>query len=248
MSTKKKALPVKLILKEDKNTMVLLSGINKNLKTLNKIDLQEKLHTTIREGVVKYNAEKDVKKKADMYYAILDFFDPSERLKHKLDGRFEVTSDGKMFLEGTEERIPSYLSNRIKKHLEDGLPVEALVKYWKRLILNPDENVKDQLFPFMEHSDIAITEEGYIYAVKAVKLLGGFDKDTGKRTVSYSEENGTKQAIPITSDSKFAPHHSGGDYGNNIELGKAVEMPREKCDSNPNRTCSAGLMCSPLAA
>ncbi len=38
----------------------------------------------------------------------------------------------------------------------------------------------------------------------------------------------------------FTPHHS-GPYGQDQSVGKVVEMPREKCDSNRNSTCSYGL-------
>ena len=42
-------------------------------------------------------------------------------------------------------------------------------------------------------------------------------------------------------DAHYVPHHSGGDYGNKIQLGKAVPMPREECDPDINNECSYGL-------
>lgn len=42
-------------------------------------------------------------------------------------------------------------------------------------------------------------------------------------------------------DAHYEPHHRGGDYGNKIQLGEPVTMPRHKCDPNIRASCSYGL-------
>lgn len=42
-------------------------------------------------------------------------------------------------------------------------------------------------------------------------------------------------------DAHYTPHHTGGDYGNKIQIGVPVTMPREECDPDINRGCSVGL-------
>ena len=44
----------------------------------------------------------------------------------------------------------------------------------------------------------------------------------------------------------FKPFHS-GNYGMSINIGQAVQMPREECDNDPERTCSAGLHVGSMA-
>ena len=42
-------------------------------------------------------------------------------------------------------------------------------------------------------------------------------------------------------DSYYVPWHKGGDYGNKIQIGTPVTMPREECDPNIANSCSYGL-------
>jgi len=42
-------------------------------------------------------------------------------------------------------------------------------------------------------------------------------------------------------DSYYVPWHTGGDYGNKIQLGIPVTMPREECDPDIANSCSYGL-------
>lgn len=42
-------------------------------------------------------------------------------------------------------------------------------------------------------------------------------------------------------DAHYKPHHRGGDYGNKIQLGVPVTMPRNECDPDINIDCSYGL-------
>jgi len=47
--------------------------------------------------------------------------------------------------------------------------------------------------------------------------------------------------IVNSSDAQFQPWYDGGTYGNEIDLGEMVSMPREKCDPNSEVACSQGL-------
>jgi hypothetical protein len=59
------------------------------------------------------------------------------------------------------------------------------------------------------------------------------------------ETHGTLQelyeGVSSSLNSPYRPHHKGGDYGNQVSLGKWVRMPREECDSDPSEACSRGL-------
>jgi hypothetical protein len=47
--------------------------------------------------------------------------------------------------------------------------------------------------------------------------------------------------IVESSDAQFQPWYEGGEYGNEIDLGEMISMPREECDPNSNVACSQGL-------
>jgi hypothetical protein len=47
--------------------------------------------------------------------------------------------------------------------------------------------------------------------------------------------------IVEASDAQFEPWYDGGEYGNEIDLGEMISMPREECDPNSEVACSQGL-------
>lgn len=88
-----------------------------------------------------------------------------------------VNKDGSVFLNG--EEVKNSVVNRIKTFIEQGLPYEPLVKFLKNLMDNPSFNSRTQLYAFLEHNDIPITEDGCFFAYKAVRA-DLYDKHSGK--------------------------------------------------------------------
>lgn len=65
---------------------------------------------------------------------------------------------------------PQRLSEVIIKFVDAHLPVEPIVKFWKNLRGNPSEcAAKEDLFDFLQHNSIALTEDGCFLAYKKVK-------------------------------------------------------------------------------
>lgn len=91
--------------------------------------------------------------------------------------------DGLVWLDG--EALPDSLSERVIAFQSDNLPFEGLVKFARKLKLNPSFNSRQQLFKFLEHNGHPITTEGNFIAYRGVtedfkdKHTGKFDNSVG---------------------------------------------------------------------
>jgi hypothetical protein len=147
-----------------------------------------------------------------------------------------------MYLKGTDIPIPEFMAQKLLHFIENKITVEPLVNFWKHLILNPDAAVRQQLYGFLEHNGHPITDMGYFMAYKSINVADKYDTETGEliQTHSYDENTGERIAQKLTQKLTFRPMHS-GDYGMVVKVGEPVTMPREKCDPDPNQTCSIKL-------
>jgi hypothetical protein len=172
-----------------------------------------------------------------------EFLSPAFRIPHITDGQFEFDGNNNLFLKGDTTPIPELLAERILDFLENDLPVSALVKFWKNCLLNPDRPAVGQLYRFLEHNGHPITENGYFLAYKRVEVKTKYDTKTGdvlSSIIGYDEDSGAPIYAPISDAMIFTSVHK-GTHGSKIKVGEAVSMPREECDNDPYRTCSAGL-------
>lgn len=64
--------------------------------------------------------------------------------------------------------IKHSLVDHIFKLLEFGEDCSAMIFFIEKLLDNPDKNIIEQLYPFMEHNSISITKEGNILAYRGV--------------------------------------------------------------------------------
>ena len=98
-------------------------------------------------------------------------------------GQVEV-KNGKVLFEG--EEVHGSISKRILEFMSKGLPFEPLVKFLENLMNNPSMQSQTELYDFLEHENLPITEDGYFLAYKAVskdfkdKWRGSFDNRVGQ--------------------------------------------------------------------
>jgi hypothetical protein len=198
--------------------------------------------STVKALIEEYNNSRDKERRAAIEEEILTITAPGRKIENKSDGRFEMDLVGNMYLKGTKTPISEFLAQKLLEYIDAGISVEGLVKFWQRLLLNPDPAVQSQLYSFLEHNGHPITPGGYFLAYKSVNVKKRYDKDTGEeiRDVQYDEDTGEEIEKTLTQDMVFAPIHK-GPHGMKIKVGEPVTMPREECDSDPNVTCSAGL-------
>jgi hypothetical protein len=81
-------------------------------------------------------------------------------------GKFKV--DGST-IEYAGEALPGELSGRIFNMAAKGESPESLFKFWEKLSENPSYRSVNQLWGFLDHQNIAISEDGNILAYKSVR-------------------------------------------------------------------------------
>ena len=192
--------------------------------------------------VKQYNACNILTERVDIITKIEELCNSAKKIELNSDGRFEFDGNSAMYLKGTSDPIPEFLGKKLLEYIEKGLNVEALVNFWKNVLLNPDKAVRQQLFGFLEHNGHPITDKGYFLAYKAVKVARKYDVETGEEVVrvSYDEDTGERIEEVLNQAMSFKPYHSGA-HGMVVKVGTPITMPREECDSDPYETCSAGL-------
>lgn len=81
------------------------------------------------------------------------------------------------YLGNIAQPLPDKLVSKIIEYNKANLPTEPLVNFWKLLMLNPDEHVRDSLFNFADKFSFPITDKGYFIAYKSVAWIGEQDKE-----------------------------------------------------------------------
>jgi len=75
---------------------------------------------------------------------------------------------GEVFLAGFNTPVPDTLVEIIKEYHENQYPMDALINFWKLLMLNPDKRIRTVLFDFIKTHDFVLTDAGYMVVYKAV--------------------------------------------------------------------------------
>lgn len=110
--------------------------------------------------------------------ALMLALDPSRKFLN-LYAKYEQieVKDGSVFVDG--DAIQSVVADRIINFLADGVDCLPIFKFITRLQLNPSKRAVDELYTFLEHKHLPLTETGTFLAYKAVR--NDFtDKHTGK--------------------------------------------------------------------
>ena len=116
--------------------------------------------------------------KVNDWDAFIGCVNPTIRLK-SLYASYEgiEVKDGNLYV--FEEPVHSTLATRVLSFLEAGLDCVHLFKFILKLNLNPSKRAVDELYTFLEHRALPITDNGNFLAYKAVRE-DYTDKYTGK--------------------------------------------------------------------
>lgn len=99
---------------------------------------------------------------------------PIRRAVLAADNRFELSPDGKvLYLVGSTIPLPTQLSDRIIEFLDNGLPVDALAKFWESCLKNPHYVAVQELFNFLEENKLPLTDDGAFLGYKKLCLVHG---------------------------------------------------------------------------
>ena len=154
---------------------------------------------------------------------------------------------------GSDIPMPKVLAERILDFDSNGYPIKSLINFWINLLQNPSKTTQEELYGFIEHGSMAITDDGHIIAYKKVtskngnpvpKELFGWYIDSNN-LVRYAngqiaDQEDRRRFLDYVNEAKMLLFDSWtGTFDNSI--GAKPHINREDVDPNRNRTCSIGL-------
>lgn len=150
---------------------------------------------------------------------IEQLMDISKALNAYLGNSVEV-KDGSVYHRG--EIVDERIARRILAFMEESLPVEPMTRFLENLYNNPSHNSRAQLYQFLEHKNMPLTEDGCFLAYKSVDQnymdhhTGKFSNRVGqvlsiaRRNVDDNPENGCSYGFHAGS-LEYASTFGGGD-------------------------------------
>lgn len=156
--------------------------------------------------------------------------------------RIKVTSHGQVLFDGKE--IHGAISDTVLAYYRQGhrdfLP---LIRFLDRVLKNPSEHSRENLYEWMKHLSFEIDDDGMIRAYKAVRIIEDW------ATIFVTEEEGEEPEEQwLTTRSLVSKTHGRGRVnGEEVhgalanDPGNVVEMDRSEVEWNPAVSCSRGL-------
>lgn len=108
---------------------------------------------------------------------LVDYIHPANKL-HRLYFQYEniEVKDGNVYIDG--DAVTSIVAERVLNALAGDVDAVHIFKFMTRLQLNPSKRAVDELYTFLEHKNLPITDSGTFLAYKAVRSDYS-DKHTG---------------------------------------------------------------------
>lgn len=118
-------------------------------------------------------------------------------------------------------KMDTGLTHRILNNMRDGEKFTHLINFFENLMLNPSRRAVYELFGFLEHNDIELTDDGYFIAWKRVNenftdvYTGKMDNSPGKvvavdrNMVDEDAERTCSFGLHVAAKS-YLPHYGGG--------------------------------------
>lgn len=120
------------------------------------------------------------------------------------------------------QKLPEVLKNKLLDLYKAGTKdFSHLFKFIDNLLANPDENSREQLYSFLVHENMPITDDGTFIAYKAVQ--SDFYSITGNTKTVILEGKVNEKGQILN------------------EIGKTIRMRHDDVENNPNVGCSHGL-------
>ncbi len=180
---------------------------------------------------------------------LLELVDIEKAVATFSDGQVSIVN-GKVMFEG--EEVHGSISKRIIEFMSKCLPFEPLVKFLENLMQNPSMQSQQELYDFLEHENLPITEDGCFLAYKAVnsdfkdKWRGTFDNSVGQvcemRRAKVDDNRGRGCSSGLHAGAlNYVANYGSVDAGDNIVIVKinpedVVSVPSD-CNCEKLRTC-----------
>lgn len=148
--------------------------------------------------------------------------------------------DGFVYVDG--KPVSGLLNTRLNQYIEKGLPVKALVAFWRRIQNNPSNQAILRLFECLDHNHHPIAEDGRFLAWKRVRSdfkdihSGKFDNSVGtvveipRNQVDEDMDRTCSYGLHVASYD-YAHHQYAGSQGFLLEVlvdpADVVAIPRD---------------------
>ena len=180
---------------------------------------------------------------------LLELVDIEKAIATFSQGQVSIIN-GKVMFEG--EEVHGSISKRIIEFMSKGLPFQPLVKFLENLMENPSMQSQQELYDFLEHENLPVTEDGCFLAYKAVnsdfkdKWRGTFDNNVGQvcemRRAKVDDNRGRGCSAGLHAGAlNYVANYGSVDAGDNIVIVKinpedVVSVPSD-CNCEKLRTC-----------
>lgn len=155
--------------------------------------------------------EEALERLLDVSTAVSNFMDIEE---HSL----VQVIDGVVFYDG--EEVNDVIAVRIREMMSEGFDSKPIMRFLENLMSNPSFNSREQLYSFIEHDHLPITNDGCFLAYKTVT------------SEFWSKTSGSLTLLQGTTNSQGQIYNA---------VGEVIECDRSQVDDNPNNNCSKGL-------
>ena len=180
---------------------------------------------------------------------LLELVDIEKAIATFSQGQVSIVN-GKVMFEG--EEVHGSISKRIIEFMSKGLPFQPLVNFLENLMKNPSMQSQQELYDFLEHENLPVTEDGCFLAYKAVnsdfkdKWKGTFDNKVGQvcemRRAKVDDNRGRGCSAGLHAGAlNYVANYGSVDAGDNIVIVKinpedVVSVPSD-CNCEKLRTC-----------
>lgn len=185
--------------------------------------------TTVRDGMLNYASLREAIRNKD-WDSIPNLLNPARAVESFGNGAIEVR-DGEVYYQG--EIMRNGLTRRILEMVGEGFDADPLTKFLGKLMDNPSKTAVDELYSWLEGTNLPITEDGCFMAYKKVGE-DYLDYYTGKVLNKPAE-------FMTDADLEYIKNTQGVVSVEVTDGVTTVSMPRNKVDDNRDRTCSQGL-------
>lgn len=207
------------------------------------------VHTITRDNASYNEVLEAIKAKEEPSY-IADLFRTANAIKRYTKGAVEISADGSaLFYKG--EEVNNVVVDRILKFMTAGLPVDPLIAFLGRLLANPSRRSVEELYKFLEHESLPITERGTFLAYKGVN-----DDYMDCHTRTFNNSPGSSHEMPRRSvdddarkDCSYGFHVGSLEYATGfgsrtviVEVDPADVVSVPYSDANKLRTCKYSVI------
>lgn len=157
---------------ESENTIVLkYDGSVVNIQKKKQPKLFKKLSKMISE--------------ADEEGLVKEFKKASKAIESYAGKDFKV-EHGILTLKGSEEPLPKMIAKKLIEMKDEKVDYQPLINFWNLLKQNPSEESRRELYGFMLHNNIPLTQDGFILVEKGVRQDGNKLVDCHTRRIDNS--------------------------------------------------------------